>query len=680
MPKNTHNFWIMSLLAALLMILLISAPPAARPAQAQTPNYLHTDGGLILDSQGRPVLVTGLSWFGLETDNYAPHGLWARSLDSLLDQIVAMGFNTIRIPYSNQLFDPGSVPNGINYDLNPDLKGLNGLEILDKVIAGAGKRGLKVILDRHRPDSHAQSELWYTAQYSEERWIQDWVMLAKRYAGNDTVIGADLHNEPHGSATWGSDDPATDWCLAAERAGNAILEVNPNLLILVQGVEQYQGEYYWWGGNLMGVRDHPVRLNQPGQLVYSPHTYGPGVYPQAWFNDPAFPNNMPGIWDKHWGYVQREGLAPLILGEFGGRSVANDKEGIWQKALVAYLRENQISYLYWTLNPNSGDTGGILMDDWQSVDPQKKELLSSYQAPLIGRGSATGAAAVTAPALSTAPASLAPTVAATAAASAVAPAVAVATPIPTTAASDTATPANPAAPSPGGPASGEAASGLSVRYHTSSPADVSKDAKPEFIIANHGPAAVALKDLELVYFFTDDPGRSYVFYCDWAQIGCEQVSGVFAALPGGAYALHIRFSPAAGELPPGGQSGEIKLRFNRSDWSEFRQSDDYSFSTANDYVDWKKGALYMNGKLAWGSTPGGIPTSTAPGAARPLPTGVNTAQPAATAPAASAAAPEASSTESAHIPAWVMVVLAALAGCAAGVLIVAGWAFLRRTR
>jgi len=63
-------------------------------------------------------------------------------------------------------------------------------------------------------------------------------MLAERYSGVDTVIGVDLHNEPHGPATWGSEDPDTDWRLAAERAGNAILEAQPNLLIIVQGVEQ----------------------------------------------------------------------------------------------------------------------------------------------------------------------------------------------------------------------------------------------------------------------------------------------------------------------------------------------------------------------------------------------------------------------------------------------------------
>ena len=60
-----------------------------------------------------------------------------------------------------------------------------------------------MILDRHRPDSSAQSPLWYTAQVPESQWIADWRMLAARYAEDDTVIGADLHNEPHGEAAAG---------------------------------------------------------------------------------------------------------------------------------------------------------------------------------------------------------------------------------------------------------------------------------------------------------------------------------------------------------------------------------------------------------------------------------------------------------------------------------------------
>ena len=90
---------------------------------------------------------------------------------------------------------------------------------MDAVVAARAAHGLSVILDRHRPDSGAQSELWYTPAWSEQRWIADWTMLAKRYANDPTVVGVDLHNEPHGAACWGCGDAKRDWAAAATRAG-----------------------------------------------------------------------------------------------------------------------------------------------------------------------------------------------------------------------------------------------------------------------------------------------------------------------------------------------------------------------------------------------------------------------------------------------------------------------------
>src|SRR4029453_14366913 len=217
----------------------------------------------------------------------------------------------VPVAYSNQLFDAGSTPNGIDFAQSPDLAGLTGVQIMDKIIAYAGEIGLRILLDRHRPDASGQSELWYTASYDEARWIHDWTMLAARYAGNTTVIGADLHNEPHGAACWGCGDLANDWRLAAERAGNAILAVNPNWLIVVEGIENASSGNYWWGGNLSNAGASPVRLNQAGRLVYLPHDYPSSLYQQEWFSDPNYPNNLPAVWDQNWGYLFRQGIAPV---------------------------------------------------------------------------------------------------------------------------------------------------------------------------------------------------------------------------------------------------------------------------------------------------------------------------------------------------------------------------------
>ncbi len=157
---------------------------------------------------------------------------------------------------------------------------------------------------------------------------------------------------------------------------------------MVEGIDQYNGEGYWWGGNLMGARQFPVRLKYPDKLVYSAHDYGPGVWGQSWFGASNFPQNLPPLWHAQWGYLVQEGIAPVWIGEFGGRSMGTDTEGVWQRSLVTYLKENHVSYAYWAWNPNSGDTGGILEDDWQTVNRVKMDILSAYQWPLLGQPAA----------------------------------------------------------------------------------------------------------------------------------------------------------------------------------------------------------------------------------------------------------------------------------------------------
>jgi endoglucanase len=377
-----------SLVAVALIVGALFSIPAMRHASTaggktvsvKTP--LHAEGGKIVDANGHPVTLSGVNWFGLETETFAPHGLQSRNWGQMLDQIRSSGFNIIRLPYSNQLFDAGSKPNGIDFTKNPDLKGLTGPQIMDKVVNGATSRGLMVLLDQHRPDAYAQSNLWYTSKVSESRWISDWVNLAKKYRDNPLVVGADLHNEPHGEATWGDGNEKTDWQLAAQRAGDAVLKANPNMLIVVEGIESYNNNGYWWGGNLQGAGAHPVKLTDQSKLVYSAHDYSPKVFEQSWFMDKSFPKNMPALWDKQWGYLVKQKQTPVLLGEFGGRSAGSDQEGVWQHELVKYIKQNGIGYTYWTWNPDSGDTGGLLKDDWKTINQQKLSMLQTYQGPL----------------------------------------------------------------------------------------------------------------------------------------------------------------------------------------------------------------------------------------------------------------------------------------------------------
>ena len=276
-PRPVRGLGILAL-SMLLSVVIGAIVP--NPADADRPGWMHTSGAQIVTADGAPFTIKAVSWFGLETSNCAPHGLWTIPLDDGMRQIADLGFTTVRVPFSNECL-AASVSTSIDRTVNPDLADLAPLDLLDAVVASARTAGLTVILDRHRPDSAAQSELWYTPRYSEAQWIADWRMLAERYRDDPTVIGVDLHNEPHGAACWGCGDPATDWRAAATRAGNAVLEVNPNLLVIVEGVErQPDGTSTWWGGGLAGVADAPVELAIPDRVVYSPHDYPASVYGQ----------------------------------------------------------------------------------------------------------------------------------------------------------------------------------------------------------------------------------------------------------------------------------------------------------------------------------------------------------------------------------------------------------------
>lgn len=340
---------------------------------------LSTRGSQIVDATGQAVLLRGVNWFGLETTNHTPNGLWVRDYKDMLAQIKSLGYNIIRLPYSVQALRSQNI-SGIDFSIgaNKDFQGKTPLEVMDLIIREAQRQGLLILLDSHQLNDNDIPELWYGDGYTEADWIDTWLLLAKRYKNQKNVIGADLKNEPHGKASWGTGEAATDWRLAAQRAGNKILSMNPNWLIVVEGVEKnVPGQklpIHWWGGNLEGVAKYPVRLKIPRKLVYSPHEYA-GLY-QPWFSERTFPNNLYQRWETAFHYIATQRIAPILIGEFGGIAVDNkSKEGIWQQKLVDFIAQKNLSFTYWCWNPNSKGTGGILLDDWRTINAPRQTLL-----------------------------------------------------------------------------------------------------------------------------------------------------------------------------------------------------------------------------------------------------------------------------------------------------------------
>ena len=214
--------------------------------------------------------------------------------------------------------------------------------------------------------------------------------MANEYKNDDTLLGFDLENEPHGkgqegaeAAKWDGSTDENNWAYAATQCANEILKVNPNALILIEGVEQsmsgaMEGDYWgmgdrrdnspyigaWWGGNLRGVREWPIKLNGSGnsQIVYSPHDYGPSVFDQTWFaKDFTEQTLLDDYWRDTWAYINEENIAPLLIGEWGGH-MDGGKNQKWMTLLRDYMIKHHINHTFWCLNTNSGDTGGLWSD------------------------------------------------------------------------------------------------------------------------------------------------------------------------------------------------------------------------------------------------------------------------------------------------------------------------------
>jgi len=307
--------------------------------------FLSTKGSWTVTSSGNPLRITGISWFGFETNNRVLHGLWTRGYMSALDQNKAPDFSTLRIPFSNAMLKPGATTNSINFQVNPDLKDLTPLQVLDKIVGYCGQIGLRVIRGRHsaKADGYTGENVWFIsgdAHFIEQRWIEDWVMLAKHYAGNATVIGADLFNEPKRTATWGNNAPLTDWNNGAKRCGDAILEASPNWLIIVEGVEKVGSDSYWWGEILSGVAAFPVTLSVRNKLVYSMYDYPASVLAQRWFKAADSPQNLGGVWDSHVGFIFNGNTAPLLLGGFGSKLATTVNE-----TKLGYIRSSMAPML-----------------------------------------------------------------------------------------------------------------------------------------------------------------------------------------------------------------------------------------------------------------------------------------------------------------------------------------------
>ncbi|WPH04331.1 glycoside hydrolase family 5 protein [Acrodontium crateriforme] len=353
---------------------------------------LHTAGRYIVDANGERYKLASVNWYGASDVDFVPGGLDFRHRDDLAATIKAMGFNSVRFPYSDQMvLENPIVPVKLisaNLDLldgyelaydntlqwEHDQQGPRALDVFKACVDSLTDAGLTVIINDHITNAqwcdgkNLCDSSWKNSHFgpickvkqTTESWIENWKTIMRPHINNPLVIGADLRNEPRG--LWGT----MTWDMfasACEKASEALLKLNPDWLMFVEGVSS--------ANDCSGARLRPIQLSIPDRVVYSSHIYswsGWGSLGKTYGRRPyeSFARDM----DKNWGYLLASNTAPVWAGEFGAPDHAQGHDRHYWDNLMRYLLDWDVDFGYWALNPRKPnlerESYGLLEDDWET--------------------------------------------------------------------------------------------------------------------------------------------------------------------------------------------------------------------------------------------------------------------------------------------------------------------------
>ena len=296
-----------------------------------------------VDSEGNRVKLVCVNWYGAHMEDMVVNGLDRQNIQFIANKIAELGFNCVRLPWALDTIFENPVVRPERLSKNPDLVGKTAMEVLDATVAALTEAKVITILNNHISTAQwccpQEDGLWYTDKYPESDFFEGWIQITERYLGNPWVAGLDLRNEirmnEHGQlANWGN-GKENDWAIAATKIGNILLDINPDALIIVEGILS--------AGNLLGAITHPIILSKQSQLVYSGH-----IYPFSPIISDLPYTLFKSTMDSMQTYVADVGYnfsAPYWMGEFG---TGSDSEN-WGK-IVRFLNETDHDWAYWSID------------------------------------------------------------------------------------------------------------------------------------------------------------------------------------------------------------------------------------------------------------------------------------------------------------------------------------------
>ncbi|WP_326841434.1 glycoside hydrolase family 5 protein [Streptomyces sp. NBC_01558] len=403
-----------------------SAAPAAEATADTWQPPLSTRGRYVVDADGNRFRMKSANWDGAQgswtgsgsTDDPANHhagqnshgiplGLDRVPLPRLLGDFRQLGINSVRLPFSNEMIHATAPVPDVAVTANPELRGKTPLQVYDAVVTALTRSGFAVVLNNHTNTSRwccgiDGNERWNSGR-STQQWADDWVFMARRYADDPRVVGADLYNEVRRDVlddpNWGLGD-AHDWYAAAQLAADRILtEADPDLLVVIEGIN-------WTGLPVDGLPHGrptltPARtlshtLVAPHKLVYSAHFYGYtgprhsgatgiGETHDARYQDLTRDQLAQVLHDQAF-FVSDEAnqhfTAPVWISEFGiGAGETGTAARAWFGNITDYFADHDADFAYWPLvgwdghddwsllrYGTAGDRHGVLdQDDWRAA-------------------------------------------------------------------------------------------------------------------------------------------------------------------------------------------------------------------------------------------------------------------------------------------------------------------------
>mmetsp|Transcript_25104 Transcript_25104/g.54648 ORF Transcript_25104/g.54648 Transcript_25104/m.54648 type:complete len:633 (+) Transcript_25104:87-1985(+) len=242
---------------------------------------LRTEGSKIVDKEGTHVQLDCVNWYGAHMEMMAMNGLNRRPLDDIANGIAHLGFNCVRVSYSLDLIFKGAsmkVPNAeVTLAANPELMEKTALQVFDSTIESLASAGLLVILNDHNSlagwccSDTDHDGLWFNDAYPEAKFFEHVTLLTKRYLHLPMVAGFDLRNELRssdlGTPHWGDGERQLDWSVAAEKAARLVVDINPDMLVIVSGLA--------YSTMLCSVSNNPLHEKEglKGRIVYTAHSY-----------------------------------------------------------------------------------------------------------------------------------------------------------------------------------------------------------------------------------------------------------------------------------------------------------------------------------------------------------------------------------------------------------------------